>query len=91
MDRNAGEDEEVNIVISQLVWLGIFLAISLGISLILLFPASLVVIVGFFILLNRYRRQTILKRMGVGGDIGRGIFPSGSVTAGSSLRGLRTY
>jgi len=74
VDRNAGEDEEVNIVISQLVWLGIFLAISLGISLILLFPASLVVIVGFFILLNMYRRQTILKRMGVGGDIGRGIF-----------------
>jgi hypothetical protein len=83
VDRNAGEDEEVNIVISQLAWLGIFLAISLGISMILLFPASLVVIIGFFILLNMYRRKTIMKRMSVGGT---GIYSSSTVTGAGSLR-----
>jgi hypothetical protein len=83
VDRNAGEVEEMNIVISQLVWLGIFLAISFGISMILPFPTSLVVVIGFFILLNMYRKKAIMKRMGVGGT---GIFPSGTVTGVSSLK-----
>ena len=86
MDKNAGEDKEMSIVISQLVWLGIFLAISFGISMILPFPTSLIVIIGVFILLNMYRRRTIMKRMGVGGDIGTGIFSLGTVTGAGSLK-----
>jgi len=83
MDKNAGEDKEMSIVISQVVWLGIFLAISFGISMILPFPTSLVVIIGVFILLNMYRRKTIMKRMGVGGP---GIFSSGTATGAGSLK-----
>jgi hypothetical protein len=72
----------MSILISQLVWLGIWLAISLGISMILPFHISLVVIMGFFILLNMYMRKTIMKRM----DVGAGIFPCGNVTGGTSLK-----
>jgi hypothetical protein len=86
VDKRTGNDEEMSILISQLVWLGIWLAISLGISMILPFPISLVVIMGFFILFNMYRRKTIMKRMGVGADIGTGIFHSGNVTGGTSLK-----
>jgi hypothetical protein len=82
VDKRTGNDEEMSILISQLVWLGVWLAISLGISMILPFPISLVVIMGFFILLNMYRRKTIMKRMGVG----TGIFHSGNVTGGTSLK-----
>lgn len=41
---------------------------------------------GFFILFNMYRRKTIMKRMSVGPDIGTGIFHSGNVTGGTSLK-----
>ena len=66
MDRNAGEDEKMSIVSSQLIWLGIFLAIIFGILMILPFPTSLVVNIGVVILLNMYRRKTIMKRIGIG-------------------------
>jgi hypothetical protein len=70
VDRNAGEDEKMSIVSSQLIWLGIFLAISFGILMIFPFPTSLVVNIGVVILLNMYRWKTIMKRIGVGGYIG---------------------
>jgi hypothetical protein len=56
------------------------------ISMISSFPISVIVIMGFFILFNMYRRKTIMKRMGVGADIGTGIFPCGNVTGGTSLK-----
>jgi hypothetical protein len=86
VDKRTGNDEEMSTLIRQLVWLGIWLAISLGISMILPFPISLVVIMGFFILLNMYRRKTIMKRMSVGADIGTGIFSSGNATGGIPLK-----
>jgi len=59
-----------------MIWLGMSFAISIVISMILPFPISLVAIIAIFILLNTYIRRMMLKRMGVGAGIGRGMFGS---------------
>ena len=46
-----------------LLWMGVSLAISLTISLILPFPISLVVIIGIFLLLNFYLRRRAIAKM----------------------------
>src|SRR5215831_4169496 len=55
--------------------MGISLGISITISMILPFPISLVVIIGVFIFLSRYRRKVMMKRIGAGK--GLGIFNPG--------------
>ena len=63
-------------IINQLMWLGISLGISIVISMLVPFPISLVTIIGVFILLNLYIRKRMMKRMGIGGGGGIGMFGS---------------
>jgi hypothetical protein len=62
------------ILLNQLMWIGISLGISIVISIILPFPISLVVIIAVFVLLSMYMRKVMMKRMSTG--IGGGIFGS---------------
>jgi hypothetical protein len=62
-------------LISQLIWIGISLGISLAISVILPFPISLIVIIPVFILLSIYLRKIMIRRIGAGK--GLGIFNPG--------------
>jgi hypothetical protein len=55
------------IVINQLVWIGISFGISITISMLVPFPVSLIAIFGVFIMLNLYMRRIMIKRMGGGG------------------------
>src|SRR5215831_5476083 len=52
---------------NQLIWLGISLAISITISILLPFPISLVTIVGVFVVLNLYMRRRVMQKMGMEG------------------------
>jgi hypothetical protein len=47
----------------QLAWIGISLAISIALSVLLPFPANLVAILGVFIGLSYYQRRRMLRRM----------------------------
>jgi hypothetical protein len=49
---------------NQLVWMGIFIGISLTLSLLIPFPISIVAIIGTFLLLNFYLRRRMIARMG---------------------------
>ena len=71
-------------ILNQILWLGISLGISLAIAMILPFPTSLVAIIGVFILLNIFMRRIMMKRTGVGGGSGRGLFNYGGAGAGVS-------
>lgn len=51
----------------QLMWIGIYVAISLGISFIVPFPYSLPLIIGVVILLSFYVRRRMFRRMGMSG------------------------
>ena len=73
-------------ILNQIVWLGISLAISLAISMIVPFPTSLVAIIGVFILLNILMRRIMMKRAGIGGGSGRGLFGYGAGGGDSSLK-----
>jgi hypothetical protein len=53
-------------LIQQLTWMGISIAISLTISMLLPFPISLVAIIGIFIMLNFYLRKRMMKTNGMG-------------------------
>jgi len=70
------------VLINQIIWMGISFGISIAISLLLPFPISLVTIIGLFLLLNFYMRNRMMRNMGVG--------MSGSVSSssmfGSTLR-----
>lgn len=50
---------------TQMLWIGISLAISLTLSFFLPFPLSLVAIIGVFILMNYYIRRWQMRRMGM--------------------------
>jgi len=50
---------------TQILWIGISLAISLTLSFFLPFPLSLVAIIGVFILMNYYIRRWQMRRMGM--------------------------
>ncbi|HJT49775.1 MAG TPA: hypothetical protein VJ729_16465 [Nitrososphaeraceae archaeon] len=61
-------------LITQMLWIGISIGISLTISMLLPFPFSLVAIIGIFILLNFYMRKRMMNRMR--GARGIGMFGS---------------
>ena len=67
-------------LIQQLMWMGISIAISLTISMLLPFPMSLAAIIGIFILLNFYLRKRMMKTNGMG----MGIFGAMTPTSSSS-------
>lgn len=64
---------------SQMMWIGISLAISLALSFLLPFPISLVAIIGVFLAMSYYMRRLQMRRMGAmgGGGFGGGIFGGG--------------
>ena len=69
-------------LVSQIIWMGVSIGISLTISMLVPFPISLVAIIGVFILLNFYMRKRMMRRIGMGG--GRiGMF--GSMSPSSML------
>ena len=57
-------------LITQMIWIGISIGISLTISMLVPFPFSLVAIIGIFILLNFYMRNRIMRRKGGVGMFG---------------------
>ncbi|HEX7033821.1 MAG TPA: hypothetical protein VF172_12555 [Nitrososphaera sp.] len=65
---------------SQMVWIGISLAISLALSFLLPFPISLVAIIGVFLGISYYMRRLQMRRMGAmgGGGFGGSVFGGGS-------------
>jgi hypothetical protein len=70
------------VIINQIISMGIFFVISIAILLLLPFPISLVTIIGVFILLNFYMRNRMMRKMGIrmrgGGEM------SGSTSSSSS-------
>jgi hypothetical protein len=75
-------------LVSQIIWMGVSIGISLTISMLVPFPISLVAIIGVFILLNFYMRKRMMRRIGMGGG-GLGMFGSmspSSMVGDSSLK-----
>lgn len=64
--------------VTQMIWIGISLAISFALSMILPFPISLVAMVGVFLFMTYVMRRRQIQRMGLTG--------SGLSTFGSSSR-----
>ena len=62
-ERKLSINNNKQFILNQLLWIGISFGISLGISLLLPFPVSLVAIFGIFILLNIYMRRIMMRRM----------------------------
>src|SRR5262245_4072984 len=52
---------------TQMMWIGISLAISLALSFFLPFPLSLVAIIGVFLAMNYYMRRCQMRRTGMTG------------------------
>jgi len=73
---------------SQIMWLGISLAISFTISLLLPFPISLVAMIGIFITLNYFIRRRQMRMMGMGGV---GSFFGGGSMFGGGQRIVEYY
>lgn len=75
------------VALNQLVWIGISFGISITISMLVPFPVSLFAIFGVLIMLNMYMRRMTIKRngsMGVGGMFG-------SMLRGSQNSSLKYY
>jgi hypothetical protein len=72
--------------INQIVWIGISFSISIGISMLVPFPISLLAIVGTFLLLNFYLRKRMITRYGIIGGTVQGSMYSPTATDGGSLR-----
>jgi ribosomal protein L37AE/L43A len=72
------------VLINQIMWLGISLGISIAISLLLPFPISLVTTIGVFILISFYVRKRTMQRAGMGGGGRVGMFGSMSSASSSS-------
>jgi hypothetical protein len=75
-------------LVSQIIWMGVSIGISLTISMLVPFPISLVAIIGVFILLNFYMRKRMMRRIGMG-EGGLGMFGSmspSSMVGDSSLK-----
>ncbi len=51
-------------LVNQMVWLGIYFAISLGISILVPFPYSLVILIGVILGLAYWRRRRFMKQVG---------------------------
>jgi hypothetical protein len=49
----------------QLKWLGVFMAIGFVIIYLFTFPIDLVMLIIVFVLINIYKRRTMLKKLGV--------------------------
>ena len=74
---------------TQMMWIGISLAISLALSFLLPFPFSLVTIIGVFLAMNYYIRRWQMRRMGMmGGSTSGGGFGSLFGSGGSSGGGI---
>ena len=73
------------VLVNQVIWMGIAFGISIGVSLLLPFPISLVVVIGIFILLNFYRRNRMMRK-GIGLE-GGGASMSRSPSSSSSMFG----
>ncbi|MGC2427929.1 MAG: hypothetical protein WA421_12910 [Nitrososphaeraceae archaeon] len=74
-------------LVSQIIWMGVSIGISLTISMLVPFPISLVAIIGVFILLNFYMRKRMMSRMGMKGGLGMfGSLSSSSMLGDSSLK-----
>ena len=58
---------------TQMMWIGISLAISLALSFLLPFPLSLVAIIGVFLVMNYYIRRWQMRRMGMMGGGAGGV------------------
>ena len=72
--------------INQLIWIGISFGISIGVSMLVPFPLSLLAIVGVFLLLNLYLRRRMITRYGsIRGTIQGGMY-SPTATDGGSLK-----
>ena len=52
-------------LLNQLKWMGVYIAIGVGIALVLPFPISLAGALGAFLLLNYIRARRMLKRAGM--------------------------
>jgi hypothetical protein len=86
---NANNNGNKQFLLNQIVRLGIFLGISLTISVLVPFPISLVAIIGVFSLLNLlYMRRRMVKRMGMGmrGGISGSTSSSSSSMFGDTLK-----
>ena len=70
-ERKLSINNNKQFILNQLLWIGISFGISLGISLLLPFPVSLVAIFGIFILLNIYMRRIMMRRMSGPGTTGK--------------------
>src|SRR5919197_6004285 len=83
---NANNNGNKQFLLNQIVRLGIFLGISLTISVLVPFPISLVAIIGVFSLLNLlYMRRRMIRKMGMG--MRGGISGSTSSSSSSSTFG----
>jgi hypothetical protein len=80
-------NDDKQFLLYQLKWMGIYIGIGFGISLVLPFPISLVTALGAFLLLNFIRTRRILKRSGI--DI-KGLFRSLSSTSSPSMYGYNS-
>jgi hypothetical protein len=76
------------VLVNQIIWMGMSFGISIAISLLLPFPISLVTIIGVFVALNFYMRNRMMRNMGIG--IGR-VGMSGSVSSSSMFGGTLRY
>jgi hypothetical protein len=77
-------------LVSQIIWMGVSIGISLTISMLVPFPISLVAIIGVFILLNFYMRKRMMRRIGMGGG-GIGMFGSMSPSSTVGDSSLKYY
>ena len=72
-------------LLNQLKWMGVYIAIGVGIALVLPFPISLAGALGAFLLLNYIRARRMLKRAGMKNM--KEFFKSLSASSSSSTYG----
>ena len=74
MSTNNNDNRQI--ILDQLKWLGIYMATGIFISLLLPFPVSLLAAFGVFIIISFYRRTRFMKKYGgLSGGV-RNIFGS---------------
>ena len=72
--------------INQVVWIGISFGISIGVSMLVPFPFSIVAVVGSFLLLNLYFRRKMITRHGIIRGTVQGGMYSPTAADGGSLK-----
>jgi hypothetical protein len=60
-----GNDDTKRFIIYQLKWFGIYMGIAFVIAILLPFPISFITALAVLILLNLYRRRSLMKRYGI--------------------------